>query len=271
MLEEIERTRRGTLDPSSTEAEHPQSKGTPSETVPLNRDTPAPSTQHTKASHEPKEYAEAAHQVTSTDQGSSHKDQCRLKDGPVSRPKLKCHFGPKTRQGRERTRTSPSSRRDAPPSPPPSHTPPTLDDDWQNPPFGDVKGWEAETNEWIRSAQPDWITQELEPQIAKDSRKVLPDRPTFFHFTPTIRPPYAKYRKNLNTEVPTPSSPPPPFRHIHERLGLSEDEFQTRLQEEIDSILEPPEVICCERPCAHNEETPAALSDPSPSLTPMTK
>ena len=71
-------------------------------------------------------------------------------------------------------------------------------------------------------------------QEEDDACTVMPDRPTFFHFTPARRSPFAHYFKNFVVE-----NRPPPFRPVHERLGLSEEEFEARLTLEINSVLKP--------------------------------
>ena len=65
-----------------------------------------------------------------------------------------------------------------------------------------------------------------EPQV------ILPDRPTLCYFSPAKGSPFGWLKGSSHCE-----SRPRPFRELHERLGLTIDEFQARLASEIDEVL----------------------------------
>jgi hypothetical protein len=117
-------------------------------------------------------------------------------------------------------------------------------------------------DDWIRSSQ-DPIRQVPTQQEEEDEVVVLSDRPTFFHFAPARRPPFAWFNKNLVEDVR-----PPPFRPVHERLGLSAEEFEARLALEVDSLLEEGRRSRAEE-LEGDSTTPS--EDTAPPLTAMTK
>ena len=193
------------------------------------------------------------------------------------RIKEKCNFGPLSKRGRGKSRTSPPSRRDPPPPPPPCRTP-TINDGGEQgrsllgndkgcPLFGDATCWRRGDSDRIRPTE----THNRDAQASTlpeldDFQTTLPDRPTFFHYPPVWRSPFERYIKGPRTVDPP---PPTPLRPVHTRLGISEKEFVERLREEIDCV--PTEgVESWQRPEAPENETPP-LPSPMPPLTVMTK
>ena len=134
----------------------------------------------------------------------------------------------RTKRGRGRVRTSTPPRRDLPPPPPPCRTSsPTSDDE---------QGQSITNDEQQKGHRIPDLTQHTsahDPSVPaeEDVITVLPDRPTFFHHTPVKRSPFARYLK-LPVEDRPPSVPP-----AHVRLGLSKEEFDSRLTAEIDEFL----------------------------------
>jgi hypothetical protein len=208
-------------------------------------------------------------------QGDSHpKERDKINSRPLERSgrriKEKCHFGPRSKRGREKLRTSPPSRRDPPPPPPSCRT--TLKDkvgqgrllfgDGQRQPFtGDWTCRAAgDPDRLLPTSAPHCDPQVHQSQEEEDIQVVLPDRPTFFHYIPARRTPFMRYSKTPILE----DRPPPPFRPVHVRLGISEEEFEAGLKLEIDSVLEE----SCRRVTDPEEASP---STPIPPLTVMTK
>ena len=176
--------------------------------------------------------------------------------------KEKCHFGPRAQRGRESKRTFPSPRCDPPPSPPPRRTSRECDG-------------KADLAHPSKVVSEDQIRQdsshqgscyEQEPPIDGDPVIVLPDRPTICHFASARCSPFARYLGL--PEVTT--RPPPPFRSIPERLGISEEDFEAKLVSEIDeALLEFEE----ERRRSSEVEPPLLPPplDPHVPLVPLTK
>lgn len=92
---------------------------------------------------------------------------------------------------------------------------------------------------------------------------VLPDRPTFFHFAPARPSPSARFDKNQVEEVR-----PPPFRAVHERLGISAEEFEACLVQEIDSVLDEGRSSRTQELKSDDLSSPVEMNQP---LTVMTK
>ena len=191
------------------------------------------------------------------------------------RIKEKCHFGPLSKRGRGKLRTSSPSRRDPPPPPPFDRTPTLNEGDGQERPlFGDGQGRPTLGEKTHgRPGDPDRIqptsSYEWDPQVQKfqmedDTHVVLPDRPTFFHFTPAKSSPFARYSKTPITDVRL-----TPFGPVHACLGLSEEEFEARLTSVIDSVLVPRVDACCRAKELECEAPPSP--HPILSLPVMTK
>lgn len=151
----------------------------------------------------------------------------------TSRPKTKCYFGPRTKRGREKRRTSPT-RRDPPPPPPLSrkHVPLELDG-LGTAPLCDKRRYGHPIADRICTDQEQDRTHYEKRTIGEvDDQVLLPSRPTLLHFTPARRPLFSKY-----LGIPPATPRPPPSRSIPERLGLTEAEFDTIIFAEIDEVL----------------------------------
>ena len=163
-------------------------------------------------------------------QGVTHLDGLHKSDVVQVIPcKANGSFGTKAKRGRERVRTSFPVRRDLPPSPPPFRTNVSPAHDERV-----TLSFPSESNR-IRSTFRDpheHLLQDQFPQVDEDLQVVLPDRPSLCHFAPAIASPFSRY---LGLPVVQPR--PPPFRPVHERLGLSEEAFEALLKEEIDEVL----------------------------------
>lgn len=69
-------------------------------------------------------------------------------------------------------------------------------------------------------------------QVEDEAHVVLPDRPTLTHFALAKRSPFGRY-----LGLSAVDSWPPPFCHVHLRLGLSKEAFETEMTLEIDIVL----------------------------------
>jgi hypothetical protein len=262
LLEEIDLTRRAALDAPDTESEQIQVSPSSHSKERRSGEPYSPPRANTTDCSESPESSEAPLPQGDPLLKVRSKNDTSFNSGRlVSRHKQKCYFGPRKLRGRDKLRTSPS-RRDAPP-PPPSGRTPTSGDDGGKSPFGEVTSRGLGSGDRIRpTPSRDWTAQELHPQEVDDA-VVLPNRPTFFHFTPPHRSPFARYLK-----LPAVEPRPPPFRSVHERLGLSEEEFKARLQVEIDNLLAPLEEPCDQ---AGDLEGGSHPSITTPTLSVMTK
>jgi hypothetical protein len=258
LLDEIETTRLTALNGHGKDAEPPApspfTKGSRSDFTHSTRVTEtAECPQHSKVDHLQGDF----HHKRSAQTHSLHP---QVRSG--RRTKAEGHLGTQRKRGRGKTRTSQPSRRDPPPPPPACRT---KDKDGQgrsldgqgNSLFGDWTGWGTDNSDRI-------LSQAQSPQEEEDFQVILPDRPTFFHFTPAKRSPFMRYSK-----APIPEERPPPFRPIHVRLGISEKEFEEGLKEEIDSVLVP--LAESRRRAKESGSEAPPPPQPTPSLQVMTK
>ena len=223
LLSEIETRRREALDPSGHEKE------SVSPDIP---DDCAPQTNHTGPSE--------------TSHFNGRPPNAPNRDHPTSRSKVKCTFGPKVGRGREKGRTFTSPRGAA--SPPP---PPRPQSAVQAPP---ERTWANQGR-----SDPEPSGSHLKPDSEEQS--ILPDRPTFFNFTPARNPSFRRYMR-LPEEPPPPPNPFP----AHKRLGLSEEAFDALIAAEVDEFL-------AESAAARqsDQEPTGAPSTSAVPLVPLTK
>jgi hypothetical protein len=174
---------------------------------------------------------------------------------------LKVTSDPRARRGRVKKRTSTPVRRDPPPPPPLDRTPSPTRDDEQGLPIltvGKRYGQGTADSTW-----PPRSHDQVQVQVEEDSITVLPDRPTFFHFSPVKRSPFAHYLKTPIEARPSPVFP------THRRLGLTEEAFEVRLKAEIDEFL-----LTAEAECRRDKEpvnNPPSSSVPSQTLPVLSK
>ena len=193
-------------------------------------------------------------------QDNEHKDPVSLQTQThhKSRAKVKCTFGPKSLRGREKFRTCHSRRRDPPASPPPSRT--TGSSELVN--QVDVANSDGVTsgasNEVLFRPDPPQSRSHHE-QEKDDPQVMLPDRPTLLNFSPTWRSPFQRFLRSPAAD-PQPSN----LRPIHERLGISEETFNSRITEEIESILLPAAQNRRSTRALLNEATPVPEAPPTP-------
>lgn len=246
LLEEIERTRREALE----EIIHDQAEGglTQHETEVQDKTT------HSLTEATKHELTELTAQL---DKGNARRDSRHTSSGLIGRRKEKCHFGPGKVRGRGKLRSSPSPRHDSPPPPPLSRTPvlPGRDGSCQTP-LGDMTAWGLRGYRIRQVYSQDWISQEQYHLEEEEVGTILPDRPTFFHYSTARRAPFGRYDKSVVDH-----RTPPLFQKVHERLGITEEEFDTNLRREIDELLTPPAQKA-------SSSSPARPSEP---LTVMTK
>ena len=182
---------------------------------------------------------------------------------PKCRSKVQCHFGPGKSRGRAKLRTFSPAPRDPPPPPPLFRTRKLLESDRL---VGKalIEGtcYEFSTADRIRSEGDwDWGLYEKEED---DPQVTLPDRPTFFHFSPALRSPFAHYLGSA-PEAPRPFA----ARPAHSRLGLTEDAFGALLSAEIDEALLPL-AESRRRACDFDADASSSM-DSVPALTPLTE
>ena len=161
-------------------------------------------------------------------EGFSKNDPFQAEVTPCCRFEVKVPVGHKAKRGRERVRTSIPVRRDLPPSPPPFRT------SWSSYNDEQVKASFQSVSDQIGSTfrdPPGRILLEF-PPVDENVQVVLPDRPSICHFSPALGSPFSRY-----LGLPVSQSRPPPFRPVHERLGLSEGAFGDLLKAEIDEVL----------------------------------
>lgn len=157
-----------------------------------------------------------------------------------SRPKVKCYFGPTGRRGQERQRLPTSPRRDPPPPPP-------LDRRSCNQRFSQVQEATSASDDrgQVPPDRPGAAqnqlngllnkTQSTEGPLADESQfVVLPDRPTFFNYTPARRSLFDRFKATSAS-----SSGPTGSRSPHESLGQSDVDFETNQAGESDAVRIP--------------------------------
>ena len=270
LLEEIENTRletlgrKGTVTPSANYPRTPEDAKGRDDNPHLTRIS-----EHQRSLPQT-DTSQGEHLLKRSAQGTPSRS--RIRSG--KRIKEKCHFGPQSKRGRRKLRTSPPPRRDHPPPPPSCRTPPLCNDGKGPSLFGDGQGcplfgeetcWRPRDADWIPSTSTHNWNPVQKLQEPEDGQVILPDRPTFMHFAPVRRSPFEKY---LKKPCPADQPPPPPFRPVHARLGISEEEFEARLKEEIDEVL----IAEAEtRRQAREVDRAPPPPSPSPPLTVMTK
>ena len=162
------------------------------------------------------------------------------------------------RRGRGKVCTLPP-RCDPPPSPPPCRT---------STPWNEVKEPPLAGENRLQSNPSQADPYDQHQPEGDDHLTVLPSRPTICHFAPTWSSPFDRYRKIKKTpEVVR----PPPFRPVHDRLGLSKEAFDALLTAEIDEVLVSSEEER-RRAKARDFEGPIGESStPAAPLIPLTK
>ena len=75
--------------------------------------------------------------------------------------------------------------------------------------------------------------REPDPHDPQQVTHILPSRTTFINSTWVRRSPFGSYKAPTET-----TSEPNPYRFVHRKLGLSESEFEDKITNDIDKLLQ---------------------------------